>query len=33
MIQALWFPADGAGFVLRDVFDVPDLATTNDNIC
>ena len=25
-------PADGAGFVLRDVFDVPDLATTNDNI-
>ncbi|MGY6411382.1 MAG: AMP nucleosidase [Alkalilacustris sp.] len=25
-------PQDGAGFSLRDVFDVPDLATTNDDI-
>ena len=29
---SLVVPADAAGFVLRDVFDVPDLATTNDNI-
>ena len=25
-------PQDGAGVLLRDVFDVPDLATTNDDI-
>lgn len=30
--SSLVVPADAAGFVLRDVFDVPDLATTNDNI-
>ena len=29
---SLVVPADAAGFVLRDVFDVPNLATTNDNI-
>ena len=28
---SLVVPADAAGFVLRDVFDVPNLATTNDN--
>ena len=29
---SLVVPADAAGFVLRDVFDVPNLATTNENI-